>query len=414
MRIISYGCRNYKPFQEDVSIEVRPLTLIYGKNGSGKSALLRLIRLLLRTVSQTCPRGAFPLEVGEVTFGTGFQDLIHRRQPHDKVGFHLKLEYEDSFLELDADVQHLFQGETAPSKTPRPHSVVSRLLVTSPQPIELNWIRKSGDPVPTYRDHGPIAFRGMLPDTRRTGSQWLELDDWRDRVELIEERTQHIGPFRANIERVYETKETAILGFDGSGAPLILNSVPDLLNDVSDWYEKNMDGWRLDIASQAGVFECNISRGSSRVNLADGGEGSKQALPVITQQLRHRLSDEPYFDLIEQPELHLHTEAQAPLGELFLRTAMTGRGQTIVETHSENLLLRVRRMIAEEEAGPDLVAVYWIDDQPQGYSTVRRIRIDDKGELDWWRPGVFSEGYEEIRALRRAVQRREARVGEQS
>lgn len=51
MRIISYGCGNYKPFKEDTSIEVRPLTLIFGKNSSGKSAGLRLLRLILRALS---------------------------------------------------------------------------------------------------------------------------------------------------------------------------------------------------------------------------------------------------------------------------------------------------------------------------------------------------------------------------
>lgn len=87
---------------------------------------------------------------------------------------------------------------------------------------------------------------------------------------------------------------------------------------------------------------------------------------------------------------------------MFLNTAKTGRGQVIVETHSENLLMRIRRRIAEG-ADPKLVAVYWIEDHPEGHSSVRRINIDTYGELDWWREGIFSEGYEEVRAMRRAA-----------
>ena len=114
-----------------------------------------------------------------------------------------------------------------------------------------------------------------------------------------------------------------------------------------------------------------------------------------------------FIDLIEQPELHLHTAAQAPLGDLFLETAKLGRGQLIVETHSENILLRIRRRIAEG-ADPDLVAVYWVEDHPDGQSTVRRIHIDQGGNLDWWREGVFSEGYEEVRAISRATRAKRA------
>ena len=54
--------------------------------------------------------------------------------------------------------------------------------------------------------------------------------------------------------------------------------------------------------------------------------------------------------VIEQPELHLHPSAQARLGDFFI--AMAHRGvRFLIETHSENLIIRLRRRIAETTAG---------------------------------------------------------------
>ncbi|HID30429.1 MAG TPA: DUF3696 domain-containing protein, partial [Desulfobacterales bacterium] len=94
--------------------------------------------------------------------------------------------------------------------------------------------------------------------------------------------------------------------------------------------------------------------------------------------------------------------AHAPLADLFLDTVKMGCGQILVETHSENLLLRLRRRIAEG-ADPNLVSIYWIEDLDDGSSIVRRIRILPNGEVDFWPEGIFSESYQEVRAMRRAV-----------
>jgi hypothetical protein len=99
-----------------------------------------------------------------------------------------------------------------------------------------------------------------------------------------------------------------------------------------------------------------------KVNLSDTDDGMQLLLPVVVQQLLYPLrKDSSFIDLVEEPELHLHPAAHAPLADLFLQTAQSDQGQVIVETHSENFLLRIRRRIAEG-ADPNLVALYWIED----------------------------------------------------
>ena len=50
--------------------------------------------------------------------------------------------------------------------------------------------------------------------------------------------------------------------------------------------------------------------------------------------------------LVQQPEIHLHPDAQAGLADFFIYLASYGV-ITVVETHSEYLLLRIRRRLAE-------------------------------------------------------------------
>ena len=78
----------------------------------------------------------------------------------------------------------------------------------------------------------------------------------------------------------------------------------------------------------------------------------------------------------------------------------------IVETHSEMMLLRARRWIAEGRLPAEDVHVYWIHAEPGSGSVPRKITINERGEMDSWPDGVFIEDYEEILAIRRAARTR--------
>ena len=80
-----------------------------------------------------------------------------------------------------------------------------------------------------------------------------------------------------------------------------------------------------------------------------------------------------------------------------------GQGNILVETHSESLVLRVRRRVAEG-LSPDQVAIAYVEDTGEG-SRIRQIRLSSDGEVDWWPEGVFSEAFLEVKAIRRAQRR---------
>lgn len=395
MKFVRLGCEGYKPFREGVEISPRPLTILFGKNNSGKTALLRLARLVLRALSSRA-RSGFPLDVDEISFGRTFLDLVHQRFAHGKINFTLDLEDDGTPFDLKASVQNILGAASNPD-----YQIVSRLEIAS-LGLLLEWEGTRDRPA-HYAGSGAISFSGLLPDKVDLEPASPFLDYWRTCFSDFEDNISHLGAQRAAITYSYDKGALRPLGLDGAGATGWLEDYPQLIEAVGDWYEKHMDGWRLSVTSAGSAFHCVLQRGQTEVNLAEAGQGMQQVLPVIVQQLRHRMNEQADFlDLVEEPELHLHPAAHAPLADLFLDTAQSGQGQVWVETHSENLLLRVRRRIAEGVRS-DLVAVYWIEDQPDGSSSVRPIRIDADGSVDYWPPGVFSEGYQEAKALSRAA-----------
>ena len=65
--------------------------------------------------------------------------------------------------------------------------------------------------------------------------------------------------------------------------------------------------------------------------------------------------------MIEQPEAQLHPTAQLELGNYFADIWKERRVGSIIETHSGNILLRLRRLIANGFLNPEDVSVAFFD-----------------------------------------------------
>lgn len=113
-------------------------------------------------------------------------------------------------------------------------------------------------------------------------------------------------------------------------------------------------------------------------NLIDVGYGVSQALPVLTELLR---PDGPTMFLLQQPEVHLHPQAQAALGTLFCQTAAAGR-QLIIETHSDYIIDRVRMDVRDGTTGlkPEDVSILYFEPGDQAVK-IHSIWIDEAGNI---------------------------------
>ena len=136
------------------------------------------------------------------------------------------------------------------------------------------------------------------------------------------------------------------------------------------------------------------------LDFKDVGSGISYVLPVLATLWDAQRS------WIEQPELHLHPAAQCGLGDVFIR-AFNRRNFSIVETHSEHLLLRVLRRIRESTAGktadpelrcsPESVSVLYFNPQDDGSTTIHPLRVSRGGDfMDRWPAGFFDEREREL------------------
>lgn len=136
------------------------------------------------------------------------------------------------------------------------------------------------------------------------------------------------------------------------------------------------------------------------INLADMGDGVSQLVPVIVQTLL--LPDHGCL-LVAQPEIHLHPGAQADLADLFV-DALARRRQFIIETHSEHLILRLRRRIAEGKLDASRVRIFFVQLRA-GKTHVRQLELDEHGHFPKWPKNFFEEGFEEAMAIAEAQTR---------
>ena len=96
--------------------------------------------------------------------------------------------------------------------------------------------------------------------------------------------------------------------------------------------------------------EVQMSGSSVTTSLTDVGFGISQVLPVLV--LLYYVPENSTV-LMEQPEIHLHPAVQSGLADVMLSVAAVRNVQIIVESHSEHLMRRLQRRVAEQQASPD-------------------------------------------------------------
>lgn len=132
------------------------------------------------------------------------------------------------------------------------------------------------------------------------------------------------------------------------------------------------------------------------VDLTNVGVGVSQILPLLTLCL---LAEDKSIILIEQPELHLHPKVQMLLGDFFLGIAYSGK-QCIIETHSDRLINRIRRRIAEaqDETVMNLTQIYFVE-REGGATKIITVEPNEYGAIPDWPKGFFDEGTEEAQKI---------------
>lgn len=129
---------------------------------------------------------------------------------------------------------------------------------------------------------------------------------------------------------------------------------------------------------------------------AHTGYGLTYAFPILVALL---LADEGQTVVIDSPEAHLHPSGQSAMGGILAKFAAAGV-QIVVETHSDHLLNGVRRAASASVLAPGDVAIHFFRSQADDRgSRVTSIAVDATGALDDWPAGFFDQADIDLTAL---------------
>ncbi|WP_419944937.1 AAA family ATPase [Candidatus Poriferisodalis sp.] len=151
------------------------------------------------------------------------------------------------------------------------------------------------------------------------------------------------------------------------------------------------------ISAEADIYRVRVRRSDAEgwVHLTDVGFGVSQVLPVLVLLA---YVDEGSTVLLEQPEIHLHPAVQAGLADIIIEASSARRVQVIVESHSEHLLKRLQRRVAERRIAPDQVALYFCESS-SGASRIGELVINEYGEIRNWPDDFFGDRFGETAAI---------------
>jgi hypothetical protein len=399
---------NYKAFEGAFELEIAPVTVVFGRNGSGKTALVRLPLAIAEALFGVGAAG-LPLRVRNMVLGNTLASFVHGGAA-DRYELGLSFERGERTLELDVAVMKDPRTETR-----LPGQWIERwsLRAKPGQSWSFVWSREDK----CYRaEHpegakAPTHFRGIVPflsDGSRHSAA-LELG--------LEPRVLHLGASRGIPGEDFVPEQPNVVldvESDGGSTRRVLGALKshprqEILATVVESVRTCFDvDLRVEEVAQGAIqgMVCSAKPcgRSSYQLLAELGTGLAHALPLFVQYAVAAHGDDGSSPLIlcEEPEAHAHPQVQARIADVVWRSVMSGRCATVIETHSETFVLRIRRRVAEGQLRPEDVAFYWVDDE--GATTeVRRLHIDRRGHIEGWPEGWFDTATHEVRAIHRAM-----------
>lgn len=447
MRRFDVRWRDFRSLEDTGWIEIKPITIVIGANASGKTSLIAPLLLLKQTLESADPTLALRTQ-GRYFNAGSYDNLVCRHEAKRTLAFSVRFRFPKGQPPSLEPLGVYPPGEIhiAFSRLPSsPDIQLSRLAICDLHGREmlvrqllddgtysLEMINKPQEGSPfaiTVAKAAPAHFLFTLEsffaarfseerDRQKTDHEHADIaltvdkaeQEYISTISFANSQLQglvgglaYIGPLRERPRRLYEVsgENPRDVGGRGQFAPEILfrRRSATLIEEINRWVERFDFGFRLQCRTLVeGAFELVVQRSedSPWVNLADTGFGLSQILPLIVQGFYGRSGS---VVVAEQPEIHLNPRLQSVLADLFVAVAKRKVG-VLVETHSEHLLLRLRRLIADKVIPAKDVAIYYVEREGDS-SSVRPVPVAENGHIEpaSWPRGFFDESLREALAL---------------
>ena len=452
--ITELSFKHFKSWADTGTIRMGPLVGLFGTNSSGKTSLLQFLLMLKQTTES--PDRNLVLNLGDerslVELGT-YQEILFAHELEHSLEWSIDWDlpkpitvndfakkqgilFRSSRLGYAAEVhwnanKNAGRGYAIKRMNYRFAEAEFGMRATTddmPDQFELlsnhpsfSFQRERGRP---WALPPPVKCYGFPDRVRASYQNASFLSDFELEFEQLFSRLFYLGPLRDYPKRQYPWSGTrpsdmgrrgervaeALLASREAGVTYSLGQGrkrQTLEERIAHWLRELglVHSFEIrPITQDSKLFQVWLRRhpNSAEVLITDVGFGVSQILPVIT--LCYYVPEGSTL-LLEQPEIHLHPSVQAGLADVFIETIRRRRIQIILESHSEHLLRRLQRRIAEEHFPSNEAALYFcaIED---GRSRLIPLDLDMFGNITNWPEGFFGDEFGEMAAMQTAIYQR--------
>jgi predicted ATPase len=442
---LSFG--RFKSWDRVEKMRFAPITGLFGTNSSGKTSVLQLLLMIKQTVESTDRLQVldFGNEKSAANLG-GFRDVMFAHEPGTldwSIRWRLPRRLsiatpEDKKAELFGGEEIAFNvgiGETEKKRlavrelayTFGGRTFAMRQKTTGKDAFDLfaepsddfRFIRTPGR---VWDLPAPVKCYGFPNEVNARYQNAGFLADLQLAFERLFTGTKYLGPLREYPKRQYpwsggEPMEIGLRGERVVEAILAARESGFLLSRGKgrkrESLEQRVAAWLKDlnlvhsfhvepIAKEGGnIYRVKVRRNptSPDVLITDVGFGVSQILPALVLCY---YAPEGSTIILEQPEIHLHPAVQAGLADVFIDAVKTRSIQIVFESHSEHLLKRIQRRIAEQNISPDITALYFCEAE-NGGSKMIPLEVDLYGTILNWPKEFFGDQFGEMAATTKAA-----------
>lgn len=437
---------NFKSWKKIDKMRLAPVTGLFGTNSSGKTSILQLLLMLKQTIESS--DRAQVLEFGDeksLTNLGSFRDVVYQHETPGAIDFSLNWKLSKPLVAKDPESKTniLFTAEQLAFQCAVGENGADRLAVSSLE-YDANGnrfvLKRKGQSGAKYeltnenegirliRTQGrvwdlpaPVKFYGFPDQVYAYYQNAGFLSDLQLAFENLFGRLYYLGPLREFPQRHYAWKGSepadmgrrgervvdALLASQQKGAyisPGHKRKKQTLEERVAHWLKELglIYDFKVEpIAKGNNIYQVRVQKthASAEVSITDVGFGVSQILPVLVLCYYVPVGS---IILLEQPEIHLHPSVQSGLADVLIDAMKNRRVQIIVESHSEHLLRRLQRRVAEKVITPQETALYFCEVAEAG-SELTALDVDLFGNIKNWPKDFFGDEFGEMAAITKAA-----------
>lgn len=454
--------QNFKCWKDTGRISMAPITLFFGANSSGKSSIGQFLMMLKQTVESPDRKAVFyPGGKNSAVQLGSYQEMVFQRDSTKKIIFDYQWSLPDVLKFRDSVNNQNFSGDSLAfyaevglgdkdQHTLMVDQLKYELFEQDKNKLSILMKRKSDtkskyevsathynlkrNPGRVWYPGAPVRFYGFPDEVVAYHQNADFVQALNLRHEKLYRSLCYLGPLRTRAERLYSWTgiEPESVGYAGENTVAAILAARN--RKISLGYKRRgkqfeeiiaiklkemglIEGFKVNpISEQRQEYEVKVRTKGSRewVDLPDVGFGISQVLPVLVQCF---YAPPGSIILMEQPEIHLHPNAQSALADVMIDVINSRENgsdrdiQLVIETHSEHFLRRLQRRIAEDVVPKEKVSAYFANIAKMPL-ILERLQIDIFGNIQNWPENFFGDEMGDISKQAKAVMKKRMRKTE--